>query len=515
MDKKTLGVQESVNKLFLKIFIFDFIILIIFIILSLLYTSYFKQRLASQLADSFRTPLINGDNRTVIKDMLKPVFKDFSAIALETKNSNNNFVIPENFNNLNWIYGVSTVTFFFDDEKNFEYGKLNFYYNRWVYISFALIVWIVFLVVSVIVAHNEKRRLMKEYKLLMDLQISKSISDISLQVAHDIRSPLASLKAGLTDLTIPEENGELINGAIKRISGIAHDLLDKYRKEETDLEGSINKKTNYVDEKIVFNAPSVSEKEDYCNITEVINNIIAEKKVLSDIEFIFNNPDKDISINISGKEFSRIISNIVNNSIEAIENRKGKIEINISKEYEKAILSIKDNGKGIPEEIIKDLGKKGFSYNKEKGNGLGIWHAKETIEKAGGSIEIKSELGRGTEIVITFPLIKIKDTHNPDTILIDDDPLVRKNWEIRAKKKNIRIKIFKSAEDFLKEADEHSKDALIYIDSELSNDIKGEEVAKLLYEKGFKNIYIETGYSKDKFKDNKYIKDIISKEPPF
>ncbi|MBP7796867.1 MAG: hypothetical protein KA059_08855, partial [Elusimicrobiales bacterium] len=131
----------------------------------------------------------------------------------------------------------------------------------------------------------------------------------------------------------------------------------------------------------------------------------------------------------------------------------------------------------------------------------------------GGSLEISSETNLGTEIRIILPVLNTNSII--PVVLIDDDPLVRKNWEIKSRKNGINLKTYANPIDFIETAHNYPKETQIYIDSELGNDIKGEEIAKELYEKGFKNIYIETGYSKDKFKDKKYIKDIISKEPPF
>jgi len=100
-------------------------------------------------------------------------------------------------------------------------------------------------------------------------------------------------------------------------------------------------------------------------------------------------------------------------------------------------------------------------------------------------------------------------------VLIDDDALVRKNWEITAEKKEIEIKTFGSADDFFEAADKISKNTVIYIDSELENGVKGEEIAKKIYSLGFTEIYLETGHPKENFRNVAYLKDIIGKEPPF
>ena len=93
--------------------------------------------------------------------------------------------------------------------------------------------------------------------------------------------------------------------------------------------------------------------------------------------------------------------------------------------------------------------------------------------------------------------------------------LVRKNWEFAAKKKNIKLEIYDNPKSFIQNMDKYDFDTEIYIDSELGEDNKGEDIARNLYEIGYTNIYIETGHSFEKFKDLKYIKAVISKEPPF
>ncbi|MBP7795687.1 MAG: HAMP domain-containing histidine kinase [Elusimicrobiales bacterium] len=344
------------------------------------------------------------------------------------------------------------------------------------------------------------------------LQKELDIAQLSLQVAHDIRSPLASLENGLKDIDIPEDNAALIKQSTERIRAIADDLLRKYRRNPKvdNLEGKKEEDIKYT--------------EKTCDLTEIIKKIILEKKaVYKDIEFKVDTPNEKIEIKTDANEISRMVSNLINNSVEAMAGDKSQIRvynqvnqnitIRLRKEEDKAVIIIKDNGKGIPKEIIKRLGEKGFSVGKENGNGLGLWHAKTLTESLGGSLEISSETNLGTEIRIILPVLNTNSII--PVVLIDDDPLVRKNWEIKSRKNGINLKTYANPIDFIETSHNYPKETQIYIDSELGNDIKGEEIAKELYEKGFKNIYIETGYSKDRFKGNQYIKDIISKEPPF
>jgi signal transduction histidine kinase len=67
------------------------------------------------------------------------------------------------------------------------------------------------------------------------------------------------------------------------------------------------------------------------------------------------------------------------------------------------VVRVEDNGRGIPSEILENLGKKGATFGKEGGSGLGIYGAKKYIEKMGGKLEIKSRLGDGTMVMIILP----------------------------------------------------------------------------------------------------------------
>ena len=60
-----------------------------------------------------------------------------------------------------------------------------------------------------------------------------------------------------------------------------------------------------------------------------------------------------------------------------------------------------------------------------------------------------------------------------------------------------------------------TKDIPIYIDSNLERDIKGEELAKTLYDQGYTNLYLCTGYPPETFGKMPWLKAIIGKEPPF
>jgi signal transduction histidine kinase len=472
--------------------------------------------------------------------------------------------------------------------------------------------------------------LQKTSKLEIELAISKTISDLSAQVAHDIRSPLAALDSSLNDISqLPEEKRIIIRNAINRIRDIANNLLEKYRYNSNEKFDFDNNQTKNLKT---------------CLISTLIDQVITEKRLQYktkpeiNIDFELTNNSYGLFSNIDPVEFKRIISNLVNNSVEAIPYDKGNIKVILSSEDEYVIVKVKDDGRGIPPEILSRLGEKGLTFNKKGGSGLGLYHSKTTLERWSGKLEINSELNKGTEIIIKIPKAKTPDwfcesinidsktkiiivdddetihniwedrfkkynieiihLYNPndlkhytktekelylidyefkgynesgldlikelnisdksilvsshfeseiiiercrklniklipktlsgfvpviftedenkvkEVVLIDDDELVLMNWQISAKKKGIKLIKYKNSKDFYKDIDKIDKETPIYIDSELEEGQKGEDIAKDLREKGFKKIILETGHQSERFKDISWLK-IVGKEPPF
>jgi signal transduction histidine kinase len=347
--------------------------------------------------------------------------------------------------------------------------------------------------------------LQKASRLESDLAVSKAVSDLSAQVAHDIRSPLAALESASAGFKLTDEQQMLVKGAISRIQGIANDLLSKYR------QGSVGS-TDPV------SGALQSAAAETVNLARIIEPIISEKRLQyrsrPDISINFAPVAEagDINALCQPKEFQRIISNLVNNAAEAME--KGAITVSLAVDSKNAIVKVSDTGKGIPPEILAKLGRKGETHGKAGGTGLGLYHARTSAEAWGGGLAIESELGRGTTVTITLPRADTAGM-NRMAVLIDDDALVHMTWKVAARTKGIALKAFKSPDDFLANLETFPKDTPIYIDSDLGSGIKGEDIAKTIHAKGFATIYLETGHSPGSFQKMPWIKEVISKDPPW
>ena len=106
-------------------------------------------------------------------------------------------------------------------------------------------------------------------------------------------------------------------------------------------------------------------------------------------------------------DIERVVLNILTNSIKYTP-ENGEIKIYVGFVYNDAYIKVFDNGIGIPEEDLTRIFERFYRVDKARtremgGTGLGLSIAKEILDKNGGSIDIKSVVGQGTEVVIRIP----------------------------------------------------------------------------------------------------------------
>ena len=159
------------------------------------------------------------------------------------------------------------------------------------------------------------------------------------------------------------------------------------------------------------------------------------------------------------------------------------------------------------------LGQKGGTHGKTGGTGLGLYHARTTIEGWSGIFKIESEPGKGTAVLIALPRAADQAAGRM-AVLLDDDMLVHMNWKLAAKAAGVVLKAYKIPEDFTAGIETLAKDTPIYIDSDLGDGIKGESIAKELHDKGFTNLTMATGHGPEEFTHLPWLK-VTGKEPPW
>ena len=214
-------------------------------------------------------------------------------------------------------------------------------------------------------------------------------------VSHELKTPITSIM-GYAD-TLLEEDYDLetrtkflnvIATEARRMARLVTDLLTLSRydsnkkrtnKEKFDL-GELVKRCQ---DKLAI---EIKKKEHKVNCF-----------VTADVPLVY--ADKD--------DIERVVLNILSNSIKYTPNG-GEIKIYVGFVYNDAYIKIFDNGIGIPEEDLTRIFERFYRVDKARtremgGTGLGLSIAKEILDKNGGSIDIKSIVGQGTEVVIRIP----------------------------------------------------------------------------------------------------------------
>jgi signal transduction histidine kinase len=220
---------------------------------------------------------------------------------------------------------------------------------------------------------------------------AKAALEVARHVAHDIRSPIVSLQVALnaTQASLDPKIKGVLNHSAQRISDIADDVINQH---------SYSNKIG-VDSSIQKIPMSVS-----LALSEMISEKIMMCKTIPNLKLNLKLEVGDALVEMRISDFKRVISNLIDNSIQAV-SENGIINVNLSAVNTECCISITDNGVGIPESILKVILESGGTYKKSKGKGLGLQWAKKTIEKNGGRFLMTSFEGKGTEIKLFLPTV--------------------------------------------------------------------------------------------------------------
>lgn len=114
---------------------------------------------------------------------------------------------------------------------------------------------------------------------------------------------------------------------------------------------------------------------------------------------------------LDASRFTRVVENLIANAIEAVaakeeaEGQKiaGEIDVAWTRVTGGLQLKVKDNGTGIPKRIMRRVFEPFFTHGKRRGTGLGMATVKKIVEEHGGTLEVVSEPGHGTEVILCLP----------------------------------------------------------------------------------------------------------------
>lgn len=235
----------------------------------------------------------------------------------------------------------------------------------------------------VMISRDISERKKAEEFLLQSEKLS-IVGELAAGVAHEIRNPLTTIKGFLQ--VYKRENhsikySDLLLTELDRIETITSELLAMAKPQAVKL-----------------------TRTDVQELIAYTVEFLTPQTLLNNIEFIHSYEGLSFPITCEKNQMKQVFLNIFKNAIESMPSG-GEIHISLRKETEdECLISVQDQGCGIPEELIPRLGQPFYSL-KEKGTGLGLMISHKIIKQHHGSITYQSKVNEGTVIEIRLPLV--------------------------------------------------------------------------------------------------------------
>lgn len=346
------------------------------------------------------------------------------------------------------------------------------------------------LVLAQILVNINNRKIMEE-KLKEDKinaeKANRAKSEFLSDISHEIRTPMNAI-IGFTDIMFDEESDEekkemleTIKISGKNLVNLINDILEISKIEA-------GKMKRYEEE--------LSIKELMGEIDKLLKNSAIQKG----LDFVFE-ISKEVPEFVTGDslKLKQILTNIIGNAIKFTETGYIKSSVKFLKnEKEKIYLRfiVEDSGAGINEEKKRHIFEKfeqgeNFLNKKYEGSGLGLALVKRLTDFLDGEIDIISEIGNGTKVILDIPFktkmeeeekinktLKDEKTRDLKIIMAEDNPANQKVAEIYLRKLNQNVKIVENGQRLIEELEKESYD-LILLDIQMPV-LNGIEALKII-----------------------------------
>lgn len=210
------------------------------------------------------------------------------------------------------------------------------------------------------------------------------VGELAAGIAHEIRNPMTALKGFI----------HLLQGSVKEDFSMYFDVIT------TEL-----KRIEMIITEFLILAKPQALSYQSKDITKVMTDtidLLKPQAILNNVQIISKLDEKLPYLYCEPNQLKQVFINIIKNSIEAMP-KGGTIFVRIHQDEDQIIVSIRDEGCGIPKDKLKKLGEP-FYTTKDRGTGLGLMVSYKIIEEHKGSIKVTSKIGVGSVFHITLPI---------------------------------------------------------------------------------------------------------------
>ncbi|MBR7024528.1 MAG: HAMP domain-containing histidine kinase [Selenomonadaceae bacterium] len=255
---------------------------------------------------------------------------------------------------------------------------------------------------------DEIKPVMQTFNLMAE-KLSESLQESKLQeesrkelvasISHDLRTPLTTIKA-------------YVEGLIDNVA----DTPDKKLRYLLVIKKKADELNNLIEQLFLFSKMSLGEKAvpfETIDLKSMLEFFVSENL------YVWQKSQAEVTLEIESNAkilgsfllLERILSNIIGNSIKYRSEEKFSCKIRLNVEEKVAILSVSDNGIGVPQDSLKKLTEPFYRTDKarshtENGTGLGLSIALKAVEMMNGTLKIENLKPHGLKVVIELPILK-------------------------------------------------------------------------------------------------------------
>lgn len=338
---------------------------------------------------SVTSSLHQGKNLAIIKGYA-PLKADAKILALKSFANKTDAIIEVNFDVTREVRALEIV--------------------QMIMVALIIVFFGVICVLIFIVVHRAERAIEKQQEASSELatakdsaeQENKQKSKFLANVSHELRTPLNAI-IGFSEIISTESMGPIENEQYKEfikdihtsglhLLSLINDILDFSKAEEDKLE-------------VLF------EDVDLTKVIKISLRMVLPRAEQSKVNLQEVLPEEHLILKLDSKRIKQVLLNLLSNAVKfTAENGTVTIKASKNPTMSACIIEVSDTGVGMePQDIARALAPFGQVDNKlsrrYEGTGLGLPLTKKLVELMKGKFEIKSEVGMGTTISLSFPIV--------------------------------------------------------------------------------------------------------------
>jgi two-component system, NtrC family, sensor kinase len=242
------------------------------------------------------------------------------------------------------------------------------------------------------------------HRKLLQTDRMASLGQLAASVAHEINNPVS----GVLNLS-------MLMQRILKDDGIPPERIPEFRKYQAQVISETTRVGRIVTDLLSFSRRSKpqSSDADLNGIVKATLTLVAHKLKLGNVEVHLDLQENLPSVHCDHSQMQQVVLNLIMNGAESTQ-KNGKGEVWVATRVDGAsatvMLEVRDNGEGIPQEIMSKIFDPFFTTKEEgKGVGLGLAVVYGIVDAHHGDIEVKSQVGAGTVFRVNLPLTRAEN----------------------------------------------------------------------------------------------------------